>query len=275
MELLNYNIWISSFLLAALSIGACLGIMPAISRRSKAGLMLGNSIFVIIFKIFASLIIALMVFGILGFLSGKNRIGVDGLISADYGFPMITLAQALPFLKAPTLASISFFVLLLIITLFGVSALAYSLVHILTEKLNTKRRNAAIIVAGFGFLLGLLFVIKPGIYILDIVSHFSAYNLLLAMLFESIAIGWVYNSEKLSGFINKNSSIKIGGLWRFFIRFAVPLIILTIIIFQITLDFRLDYHGYPLWALLSFGIGTIVVPITIAFLLPYRVLDRK
>ncbi|MEK6892238.1 MAG: hypothetical protein AABX25_03570, partial [Nanoarchaeota archaeon] len=143
------------------------------------------------------------------------------------------------------------------------------------EKLSTKRRNAAIVVAGFGFLSGLLFVIKPGLYIMEIISHFVIYNILLAILFESVAVGWFYNSEKLSGFVNKNSIIKIGGLWRFFIRFVVPLIVIAIIALQIKSDFRLDYHGYPLWAILSFGIGTIAVPIVIAFLLPKKILDRK
>ena len=274
-KLLDYNMWVSSFLLAALSTGTSLGIMPALARRSKAGLIFGNSFFVIILKLVASLLIGLVLFGILGFLSARQNIGIEGLISSDYGFPFITLSQALPFLNAPALLSILFFTLLSIIFLLGASSLAYSLVHILTEKLNTKRKNAAIVVAGFGFLSGLLFIVKPGIYIIDIVSHFLIYNILLAILFESIALGWFYNSEKLSGFIDKVSAIKIGNLWRFLIRFAVPLIILAIIVLQIISDFRLDYHGYPLWAIISFGIGTIAVPFAIAFLLPSKILDRK
>ena len=118
-------------------------------------------------------------------------------------------------------------------------------------------------------------MIKPGLHIMDIVSHFVAYNILLAVLLESVAAGWFYNSEKLSGFVNKNSAIKIGGVWRFFIRFIIPIIVIVIIAIHIKSDFGLDYNSYPLWAILSFGIGTVAIPVATAFLLPEKILDRK
>ena len=274
-KLLDWQAWSGAFSLAALSLGISFGIMPAISRRSKTGFVFGNSFFVIVFKLMIGLIIGIIVFSIMGFLGARQNIGIEGLSSSDYGFPFIVLAQALPFFYKPALLSILFFTMFSMLLLFGASSLAYSLVHILSEKLSTKRRNAAIVVSGFGFLGGLLFVIKPGLYIMEIMSHFVVYNILLAILFECVALGWFYNSEKLNGFVNKNSIIKIGELWRFFIRFAVPLIVIVIIALQIKSDFRLDYHGYPLWAIVSFGIGTIAVPMVIAFLLPEKILDRK
>ena len=274
-KLLDWQAWPGAFLLAALSLGISFGIMPAVSRRSKTGFAFGNSFFVIVFKLMISMIIGIIVFSIVGFLGARQSIGAAGMSSSDYGFPFIILAQALPFFYKPALLSILFFAMLSILLLFGASSLAYSLVHVLSEKLSTKRRNAAIVVAGLGFLSGLLFVIKPGLYIMEIVSHFVIYNILLAILLESVAVGWFYNSEKLSGFVNKNSIIKIGGVWRFFIRFVIPVIVIVLISLQIKSDFRLDYNGYPLWAILSFGIGTIAIPIAIAFLLPDKILDRK
>ena len=201
-KLLGWNIWISAFSLAALSLGASFGIMPALSRRSKAGIAFGNSFFVISFKLMLTLAVTIVVSAILGFMSANQNIGISGLASSDFGFPFITLAQALPFFYRPVLLSILFFILLSLIVLFGASALAYSLVHIMSEKLSTGRKNAAIIVAGFGFLASLMFAIKPGIYILEIVSHFVAYNILIAIFLESVAVGWLSNSEKLSGIIN-------------------------------------------------------------------------
>ncbi|HLC62519.1 MAG TPA: hypothetical protein VJI52_05890 [Candidatus Nanoarchaeia archaeon] len=274
-KLLDWQAWSGAFLLAALSLGVSFGIMPAVSRRSKTGFAFGNSFFVIVFKLMISMIIGIIVFSIIGFLGARQNIGLEGLSSSGYGFPFITLAQALPFFYSPALLSILFFTMLFMLLLFGASSLAYSLVHILSEKLSTKRRNAAIVVAGLGFLSGLLFVIKPGLHIMDIVSHFVAYNILLAVLLESVAAGWFYNSEKLSGFVNKNSAIKIGGVWRFFIRFIIPIIVIVIIAIHIKSDFGLDYNSYPLWAILSFGIGTVAIPVATAFLLPEKILDRK
>ena len=55
----------------------------------------------------------------------------------------------------------------------------------------------------------------------------------------------------------------------------MPIAVLLAIFFQAMSDYRLDYKGYPLWAILSFGIGVVVIPIVIAFLLPEKILDRR
>ena len=98
---------------------------------------------------------------------------------------------------------------------------------------------------------------------------------LIAILLELIAIGWFSNSEKIMNFINQNSMVKIGGVWRFMIRYIIPLIVLAVIFLKARLDLIKPYNNYPWWALLAFGVGTIAVPLVIAFLMPQKILDRR
>ena len=273
-DLFKLDVWLGSFSLAIMSLGLSFGIFPAFARKSK-GFIAGTSSIVAVFEILASIAVGFIASGIFGFLSMKQNMGLDALTSADFNFPFITLAQALPFFYKPTLLSILFFIFLAVLFVFGAAALAYSISHVLVHKFRTKRVNAAIFVSGFGFLFGLLFIINPGFYIMDIVSHFVYYNILIAILLEVIAIGWFFESEKMSNYINQYSILKIGLLWRFFIRYLIPLIILALLFIQIKSDFTLNYNNYHLIYNLIFGVGIVVVPIVIAFLMPRRILDRR
>ena len=275
MNLFHFDVWVASFSLALVSLGLSFGIMHSLGRKSGKGFIVGNAFAVAIFKIMSSLIIGFIMFSILGFLSIKQGIGIDKLAFSDFGSSLIVLPQALPFFYKPTLISLIFFLFLALFFVFGTASLAYSITHVLVHKFKTRHVNAAIIVSGIGFLFGLLFIIKPGIYIMDIASHFVYYNILIALLLEVLAAGWFFDSEKLSDFINQYSTLKIGKMWRFFIRCIVPLILLILLFIQLKSDFLTGYKNYPWWAVLIFGIGIVIVPLIFAFLMPQKILDRK
>jgi len=273
-SLLNFRVWLDAFALAAMSLGISFGAMTAFARKSK-GFVAGSSFAVALFKLLTSISIGFIVFSMLGFLSLKNGIVLKDSSLPDSSFPFATLAQALPFFYKPVVSSLLFFIFLAIFFIFGTAALAYSVSNVLAHKLDTKQRNAAVVVCGCGFLFGLLFVIKPGFYIMDIAIHFFYYNVLIVVLLEALAVGWFFNADKLSEYISYHSFLKIGKLWKVLVKYFVPLIVLVLLFFQAKSDLLLNYKNYPLWALLAFGIGFVVIPIIAAFLLPQRMLDRR
>lgn len=273
-SLLEFNVWIDSFSLAILSLGISFGVIHSVGRRVK-GFIAGNSSIAAAFELLVSIAAGFIVFAMVGFLSLKRGISPDSLATIGLDYQFTALAQALPFFYMPTLLSILFFALLLIFFIFGTALLAYSISGVLVHKFRTKSANAAVFVAGLGFLFGLLFIVKPGFYIMDIVMHFIAYNILIALLLEVIAIGWIFDSERLAQFISQNSVLKIGNLWRFLIRYAVPLILLLLLLFRMKSDYLLDYNGYPWIYVLIFGVGTVAIPIAAAFLMPRRIFDRR
>ena len=274
-NLLNFDVWINSFSLAVLSIGLSFGIMHTIARKSGKGFIFGASSIIAVFEVLTSIAIGFIIFGILGFLGTKQGLGFEKLMFSDYSFPFTVLAQALPFFYKPNFLGILFFIFLAVFFVLGTSSLAYSITHVLVHKFKTKHFNAAVFVSGTGFLLGLLFIIKPGFYIMDVISHFIYYNILIALLLEALAVGWFFDCEKISQHINQNSVLKIGAVWEFFIRYFIPLILFLLLFFRIKSDFLLNYNNYPWWAVLIFGIGTVVIPVVAAFLMPQKILDRR
>ena len=274
-SLLHFDVWLNAFSLAALSLGLSFGIMHAVGRKSGNGFAFGVSSVTAVLELLVSIAVGFISFGILGFLSVKQGLSVDKLAFFDYGSGFTILAQALPFFYKPTLLSLLFFLFLSIFFILGTAALAYSITHVLVHKFKTKHFNATVIVAGLGFLLGLLFIIKPGFYIMDIVSHFVYYNILIALLLEVIAVTWFFDSEKISNHINQNSALKIGRLWRFFIKYFAPIILLALLFFQIKSDILIEYKNYPFIYILIFGVGAVIVPLILAFLMPQKIFDRR
>jgi len=272
-EAFDLKNWLAAFSIAVLSLGISYGIMLSFARKIKNGFVVANSFIVIASELLVSVSLSLILFSLFGFLNARQRIG--SLAFNDYGSLFITLTQALPLLYKPTLLSIIFFAFLASFFMLAASALAYSVVYVLVHKFSARHVQASILVCGSGFLLGLLFVIRPGYYIMDIVIHFIYYNILIALLLEAFAIGWFFNSEKIAWHINKYSIIKIGALWRFMIRYVTPSVLLLLLFFQLKSDLFNKYNNYPIWALLVFGAGIVAIPILAAFLMPRRILDRK
>ena len=272
---LDINLWIAAFSSAIISLGLSFGVMQLFAAKSDKGFLFGNSVIVSVFSLVASIAFGFVLFGIFGFLAAKTNVGLAGLVFPDSGSLFIVLPQALPFFYKPALLSILFFIFLSLFFILGAVSLAYFTSHIIVHKFNAKRMHASILVSGLGFLSGMIFIVKPGVYIMDIVSHFVYYNILLAVLLESVAVGWFFDSEKISSFINQHSRVKFGAVWRFLIRFIVPLALLLLIAVQLKSDLLVPYRSYPLWALLVFGAGTFAVPLVIAFMMPQKILDRR
>jgi len=273
-NLFNPAVWISSFSLAAVSLGVSFGIMPAFARRSENGFIAGTSFIVIFLKILGSVAIGFITFSIIGFLSLKQQTEISTLAFYNSRNIFTTLAQALPFFYRPTLLSMLFFAFMSLFFVFGAASLAYSLVHLLSQKLNSKKRNAAILVCGLGFLAGIVFATRPGYFMMDLVLHFIYYNILLAILLEALAVGWFYDAGKISEYINQNSNVKLGGMWKLAVKYAVPLVIIFLLALQLRADILNGYGNYSRLAMLAFGAGTVAVPVIIAFLLPQKILDK-
>lgn len=272
--LINLNTWVPAFSLAVVSTGVGFGVMHAFARKSR-GFLTGASFIVAIFELIVSIAVSFIVFAVLGFLSAKKGIELSNLVFFDFASLFTKFVEAFPLLHKPAFLSLLFFIFVSIFLIVGAASLAYAIVSVLAAKLGTKERNAAIIIAGFGFLLGLLFIAGPGFYIMDIVSHFLYYNILVAVLLEVVAIGWFFDIRKVSEYINHHSLLKMGALWRITIKYITPLIVLLLIFLQLKSDFGALYKGYPLIAVLVFGAGTVLVPLVVAFLMPHRILDRK
>ena len=116
-----------------------------------------------------------------------------------------------------------------------------------------------------GFLTGILYTTKAGLYFLDIADHFvTNYNLLLVGLFQTILGGWVYGAEPLRRYMDEVSDWRVGKWWNVSIKYVVPFVLVLLIGTQFSTDIRTPYEGYPAWAL---GLGwTIAIAPALLFI---------
>lgn len=135
---------------------------------------------------------------------------------------------------------------------------AFSLVEavnavILDEREDWKVSQVSIWVCLAGFISGIIYTTRAGLYFLDIVDHFvTNYNLVLVGICQAILAGWIYGAEKLRRYINSVSDWQLGKWWNLAVRYLVPMSLVTLLATQLSRDINSPYEGYPAWAL---GIG--------------------
>lgn len=118
------------------------------------------------------------------------------------------------------------------------------------DKFGMKLKRATLLICILGFLLGLLFTTRGGLYWLDIVDRaVSFYGLLITGAIGAIVVGWVFPARKLREHLNETSDIKIGAWWDWMLKIVVPVGALFVVIYGGFLkDLKEPYGGYPKWA---------------------------
>jgi NSS family neurotransmitter:Na+ symporter len=171
----------------------------------------------------------------------------------------------------PWLFSLIFFLILLTL---GIDS-AFSLV----EAINTvfldrsekiKLAQISLWVCLFGFLAGIIYTTRAGLYFLDVVDHFvTSYNLILVGVSQALLAGWIYGAEKLRREINQVSSWKLGKWWNWTVKYFIVIVLTALLVTNFYTDITTPYGGYPGWAL---GIGWLVflVPLLLSVLLLVR-----
>ncbi|NEO73096.1 sodium-dependent transporter [Moorena sp. SIO3H5] len=220
-----------------------------------------------------SLFAGFVVFGILGYMAGVTNTPLAELAASGPGLAFVVFPEALSLMPLPWLFSLLFFVMLLSL---GIDS-AFSLVEALNATILDKQQqsNVAKVSIGVclgGFIAGIIYTTRAGLYILDIVDHFvTNYNLMLVAIFQSILVGWVYGAEKLRRYMNQVSDWTVGKWWNFSIKYLIPMALVALLATQFSKDIRTPYEGYPAWAL---GIGWAIVFLPLLIFLSLLVTDK-
>ena len=134
---------------------------------------------------------------------------------------------------------------------------AFSLVEAivtgLKDTFHVAREKVTLWVCIIGFLFGLLYTTKAGLYWLDVVDHWMNWGLVIVGLLEAVLIGWFFDIKKASEDIDSSSEMKFGGFWVICVKYITPLVLLTIITSNVIKEIQSPYEGYPVWALMAGG----------------------
>lgn len=215
-----------------------------------------------------SFITGFAVFSTLGYMAHTTGKPFEEVVRSGIGLAFVAYPEAIS--KMPimqNIIAISFFLLLILAGLSSSISILEAFASSVMDKYSFGRRKTITLLCIVGFLGSVIFTTRSGLIWLDIVDHFlSQYGLVVVVLLECIAIGWIYGSRSLRLHVNRTSKLRVGRGWEFCVKILTPLILSVILVSSIYSDVVSSYGGYDRSAVLLIGTGWLAMTVTVAFL---------
>lgn len=229
--LLDANIWLAAFgqVIFSLSIGMAIAITYSSYLGKKTNLTKNAGIVIASnsgFEVFN----AIGVFSILGFMALSTGVGFDGLVTEGTGLAFVAFPEVFNVMGgAAYIIGPLFFFCILIAGITSAIALAESVTSSLITEFDLTRKKAVTILCIIGFCVTAIFTTGAGSTVLGIFDRIlNNFALILAIVFECIIFAWFYKIDDLIEVLNRNTSIKIGSLWKYLIKFILPIVLLVL-----------------------------------------------
>ena len=268
--LLDVNIWLVAFsqIIFSLGMGEAMALTYAsyLSDNSK----LSDNVLIVVasnssFEIFT----AFGVFSILGYMSATSGTPLAEIVSEGTGlifvvFPKIfDLMGFMGHILAPL-----FFIAILFAGISSAFAFFEPIIGSISSKMNIPRKKLVTILCIIGCVCSLLLTCGISSYLVGIIDGFvNKFGILILVAIQCIIFGWYYGAEKLIPIINRQSTIKVGSLWKNIIKYILPTFIFIIWIVGIV---ELFVNSKAFELIIYSGIIIIVLLLSTVF---YRIKD--
>ena len=272
-SLLKPEVWIAAYGQIFFSLSIAFGIMIAYaSYLPRESDIVNNGFITGLANSGFSFFVGFAVFSTLGYMSFTTGAPFNQVVTQGLGLAFVTFPQAIgeiPLL--PQLFGIIFFLCLIIAGLSSSISLLEAFAAALIDKMGIPRHKTITFLVIFGFLGGIIFTTRAGLFWLDIVDHYIlSYALVLVGLLECVVIGWIFGSGRMREWINEFSDFKIGKWWEMSIKVIIPVILSVILVLNIIKELKGPYEDYPASALILIGFGWLVATLIGALILNYK-----
>ncbi|MBN1586174.1 MAG: sodium-dependent transporter [Candidatus Omnitrophica bacterium] len=255
-QLLNGRVWLAAYSQIFFSLSLGFGILMAYASHLPRDAEITNNAFITAlancgFSFFAGFV----VFSTLGFLAHATGAPVESVIDKGPGLAFVIYPAAisqLPFWSQ--LFGVLFFVTLLFLGIDSAFSIVEAIVTGLNDKWDIPRPLITKAFCLLGFLAGIPFCTRAGLYWLDIVDNWmSNFGLAAVGFAECVIVGWMWNTRKLTHHLDKVSEIPAGHGWEFCVRVITPAVLGITLVMSLIEEFKRPYENYPIWALFMGG----------------------
>ncbi len=194
---------------------------------------------------------------------------VPDVTASGTGLAFVAFPTAISKLPALNAAfGVIFFVTLLTL---GIDS-AFALQEAFTTGFNDKWRIGAERLARVfvlaAFPISLMFVTRGGFYWFDIVDKWICdFGLVVSGLIQCIVIGYLYPIGEFRDYLNAQSEVRVGMWWIWTLRYVTPAVLLLILIMNLIAEVTEGYEGYPRWATLVGGWGSVLLWLVLGYFL--------
>ena len=167
--------------------------------------------------------------GIIGYLMGLYHVATPEQLKVPLGgggLAFVTIPAAVTLLPGYPISTAVFgTIFFVILWLAGYTSLLSIVEPVyagIRDKFGVGRKLGVSIVSLLMFLVGLLYVFKPGL--IDPVDFMvGSTNLIWIVMLEAIVAGWMYSMDKLIAYTNPTAELRLGAWWKVFVRFVSPI----------------------------------------------------
>lgn len=270
--LLNPKVWLAAYGQIFFTLSLAMGtlIVYASYLHEKSDITV-NAFLTSIANCLTSFVAGFAVFSTLGYLAGTLGVSVKDVTTSGIGLAFVTYPMAISLLPvASRFFAALFFLLLLTLGIDSAFSMTEPVVESIVDKWGARKKFVLPVICILGFLVGLPFTTRAGLYWIDIADHFiTNYGITVVGFLECIVIGYVLGAKKARSYINQVSEMQIGIWWDIFIKFLTPAFLGTSLVFQFVKLVKEGYGGYAIWTT-YIGMGFIVILAVAAVILAKR-----
>ncbi|XP_004076748.3 sodium- and chloride-dependent GABA transporter ine [Oryzias latipes] len=265
-KLLSVDVWVNAAAQIFNSIGIGFGSLMAMSSYNNFNNnVLKDTLTIAIINSLTSILAGFVIFSAFGYMSHLQGIPVNQLAVDGPGLVFVVYPQAFANMPAPQVWAVLFFFMLLCLGLDSEFAMAEVMVTSLMDEYFKqvigifKRKELFVLaICAIAFLLGIPCVMQVGIYVFQLMDHYTAIvSIMFLALFEIIAICWLYGVKRLSANLVEMTGKGANIFFRVCWLIVAPVLVAVILIFSI-IQFkpaRYEDYVFPPWAQ---GVGWVI-----------------
>ncbi|XP_034539498.1 sodium- and chloride-dependent GABA transporter ine [Notolabrus celidotus] len=265
-KLLSVEVWVNAAAQIFNSIGIGFGSLLAMSSyNSFNNNVLKDTLTIAIINSVTSILAGFVIFSAFGYMSHLQGIPIMDLAVDGPGLVYVVYPQAFANMPVAQLWAVMFFFMLLCLGLDSEFAMVEVLVTSLMDEFYQsviqffKRKELFVLaVCGAACLLGIPCVMQVGIYVFQLMDHYTAIvSILFLAFFEVLAICWVYGVNRLSNNLREMNGHRANIYFMVCWLIVAPLLITVILIFSV-IQFkpaRYEDYVFPPWAQ---GVGWVI-----------------
>ncbi|KAF6206488.1 hypothetical protein GE061_017721 [Apolygus lucorum] len=201
-----------------------------------------------------SFIAGFVIFSVLGYMAHVTGQNIADVATEGPGLVFIVYPAAIATMPGSIFWALIFFMMLLTLGLDSSFGGSEAIITALSDEFPIIGKNREIFVAclfTLYFFVGLTSCTQGGFYFFHLLDRYAAgYSMLFAVLFEAIAVAWIYGIERFSDDIRDMVGFAPGLYWRVCWKYLAPVFLLFIIFYGLLGYEPLTYEDYvyPKWA---------------------------
>lgn len=270
--LANPKVWLAAYGQIFFSLSVGFGVMIAYaSFMPKKSDITNNAFITALANCGTSFLAGFAVFSTLGYMAMSLNKPVQEVVASGPGLAFVTYPQAISLLPAgAAVIGALFFIMLLSLGIDSAFSLVEAFVASMVDKWRMRKEVAAFWFCLIGFIIGILFVTRSGLYWLDVVDHWiNSFGIAVIGILECVMIGWVFNIRGFQKYINKVSEIAAGEWWIIFIKYVTPIILGITLVLSFLGEIKTPYglsDGYTTWFRFAGGWFVVVLVVVLGII---------